>query len=197
MPARAVTVSVFSLNATHCPSRPPLHPQPAPGHQARILPAQFHPRIQDAQRASRKARADELPDLVGGHGVEHREQPRAVAGDDIPADQRDDIPGRLQAARQVSHAGHKNHQGAAACDVVADPPLRAAEIAGFLDRRHRTGITGVRRMVSWGAHPFITFGNCSGFGTGRQGPTEAESANLTGRLLSPNRTPRQQTAPAA
>ena len=113
-----------------------------------------------------------------------------------PADQRDDIPGRLQAARQASHAGHKHHQGAAACDVVADPPLRAAEIAGFLDRRHRTGITGMRRMVCWGAHPFITFGNCSGFGTRRQGPTEEESANLTGRLLSPNRT-QARDCPAA
>ena len=45
------------------------------------------------------------------------------------------------------------------------PPFRAGQIAGLLDRRHRAGIAGARRMVRWGAHAFITFGICSGFGT--------------------------------
>ena len=83
-----------------------------------------------------------------------------MAGDDIPADQRDDILGRLQAAAgpQVTQAGHKHHRGATACDVVADPPLRAAEIAGCLAKKHRRRMAGARRMVCWGAHMFIAFG---------------------------------------
>jgi hypothetical protein len=65
--------------------------------------------------------------------------------------------GRGHLAGQSCRAQH--HQGAAACDVVADPPLRAAEIAGFLDRRHRAGITGARRMVAavlMGSSPSVT-----------------------------------------
>ena len=53
------------------------------------MPAQLHLRVEGAQRAGSQARR---------HRVEHREQPGAVAGDDIPAHQRDDVLGRLQAA---------------------------------------------------------------------------------------------------
>jgi len=70
---------------------------------------------------------------------------------------------------QVTHAGHQHHQRAVACDVVADPPLRAAEITGFPDRSHGTGMAGARRAVRRGAHAFIAFGFQPGFGTRRGG----------------------------
>src|SRR5580704_822620 len=62
------------------------------------------------------------------------------------------------ASPQVTHARHKHHQGAGACDVVADPPLSTAEITGFLDSRHGAGMAGARCMVRCGAHAFIAFG---------------------------------------
>jgi len=58
---------------------------------------------------------------------------------------------------QITHARHQHHQSPVTRDVVADPPLRAAEIAGFQNGRRGAGLAAARRTVR-GAHALITFG---------------------------------------
>src|SRR5581483_6919117 len=62
------------------------------------------------------------------------------------------------AGPQVTHARHQDNQQAVAGEVVADPSLGAAEIAGFLDGRHGTGLADACRLVRRAAHAFIAFG---------------------------------------
>ena len=88
------------------------------------------------------------------------------------------------AGPQVTHARHKHHQGAGACDVVADPPLRTAEVTGFPDSRHGAGMAGARRMVRCGAHAFIAFGfglaSLPGGGRGHDGGEHGAGRPLVG-----------------
>ena len=84
----------FSLNDHPLPAEQPLCAEPALGYLAGVLPVYFHPRIQRAQRGRAEA---------GRHGVERGHQARAVTRHDIPAHQRRDVLGRLQAAIVSQH----------------------------------------------------------------------------------------------